>query len=92
MKDKKTVQKSIRMTETISQYIEAVQGNGFNEKFENLVLYLIENNNLKNEIECNKQTIQTLNYEIAQKKKILGQLSVLDNLINELLNTAKGNF
>lgn len=89
MIEKKSVQKSIRMTKTISQHIEAVPGNGFNEKFENLVSYLIENNNLEKEIELNKKAIQHLNSEIATKKKILVQLSAIENLINELLNTAK---
>lgn len=35
---KKEVQKSIRMTNEVAAYIEGMPGDGFNEKFERLVL------------------------------------------------------
>lgn len=35
---KKTVQKSIRLSEDVLAYIEAAPGDGFNNKFENIIL------------------------------------------------------
>lgn len=36
--EKKEFMRSIRMTKTIKDYVEQAEGNGFNDKFEKLVL------------------------------------------------------
>ena len=41
--EKKEFAKSLRMTATVKQYVESFEGNGFNEKFENLVLFCLAN-------------------------------------------------
>ena len=45
MKEKKTVQKSIRMTPRVDNYVNSFPGESFNEKFENLVLFVMEHEN-----------------------------------------------
>lgn len=42
MKSPKNIQKSIRITEKVAEYIEQQNGEGFNEKFCNMVMYCME--------------------------------------------------
>lgn len=52
MKEKKSVSKSIRMTESVYSIVNACDGKGFNEKFENLVLQIrTEQKQLKRDME-----------------------------------------
>lgn len=39
MNEKKVNSRSVRMTNTVKDFVEAQEGNGFNEKFENMVLF-----------------------------------------------------
>ena len=36
--DKKSIAKSVRLTQEVFDYIDSAPGNGFNEKFENIIL------------------------------------------------------
>ena len=56
--EKKEFMRSIRMTKTIKDYVEQAEGNGFNDKFEKLVL------------KCKKEEPE-LDHRIAQKKEEL---------------------
>lgn len=38
----KSIQKTIRLTETVYDYINSMEGDGFNQKFENAILILME--------------------------------------------------
>ena len=42
MSDRKTINKSIRLTPKVYNYIDSHPGNGFNEKFENIILEAME--------------------------------------------------
>ena len=48
--EKKEFMRSIRMTKTIKEYVEQAEGNGFNDKFEKLVL------------KCTVKTLRSLSY------------------------------
>lgn len=88
-KEKKSISRSIRMTPTVYSIVDKFNGNGFNEKFENLVLYcqkeekkikkaineLQKNYNLL--IERKNKEIDHLNKEIDDKRTVLKDL---DNL------------
>ena len=56
--EKKEFMRSIRMTKTIKDYVEQAEGNGFNDKFEKLVL------------KCKNEEPE-LDHRIAQKKEEL---------------------
>lgn len=38
-KEKKSISRSVRMTPTVYDIVDSFEGNGFNEKFQNIVLY-----------------------------------------------------
>jgi len=38
-KEKKSISRSIRMTQTVFDIVSSFEGDGFNEKFENLVMF-----------------------------------------------------
>lgn len=44
---KKTNMKSIRLSDEVLEYIENFEGNGFNQKFENLVLFCMKEEDQK---------------------------------------------
>ena len=69
MKEKKTVQKSIRMTPRVDNYVNSFPGEGFNEKFENLVLFVMEHeNNIQKNIGNANQHLISLNNLIENKE------------------------
>lgn len=69
MAAKKNNSKSIRLSDTVLEYIEKSEGRGFNEKFENIILYAMES-------EPNRiKEIAFLDEQIAKKKKELQKLS-----------------
>ena len=61
MDNRKSINKSVRLTPKVYNYIESYQGNGFNEKFENIILEAME---LEEE---RKKRIQVLDGMIADK-------------------------
>lgn len=77
IKEKKEHSRSIRMTNTVKEFIDSQDGNGFNEKFENLVLY------------C-KANLPKLESQIKEKEKQLKELATKfekqQNILNEIDN------
>ena len=61
MDNRKSINKSVRLTPKVYNYIESYKGNGFNEKFENIILEAME---LEEE---RKKRIQALDDMIADK-------------------------
>lgn len=61
---KKRNSKSIRLSDEILHYIENYEGTGFNEKFENIILFCMRSEaDLKNRIEDLEMQINDLNNE-----------------------------
>ena len=83
----KNIQKCVRMTEEIFCYLDNYKGNGFNEKFENLVLFALVEENAK------KKRLLELDAEIVQREKKLRLLSdkayQLDRNLYQALNLEK---
>lgn len=83
----KNIQKCVRMTEEILCYVDSYMGTGFNEKFENLVLFALVEENAK------KQRLLELDAEIEQRQKKLRLLSdkayQLDRNLYQALNLEK---
>lgn len=86
MKEKKSVQKSIRMTQRINDYVNSFSGDGFNEKFENLVLFVMEReNDINDNIDKKTQQLADLNKQIEKKHKILSKLQRIETQVNYLI-------
>lgn len=83
----KNNQKCVRMSDEVLQYIETFEGKGFNEKFENLVLFALKEEKVK------KESLKILDAEIDQRRKKLGVLSdkayQLDRNLYQALNLEK---
>lgn len=87
MKEKKTIQKSIRMTPQVNNYVTTFSGNGFNEKFENLVLFVMENEQkIKKDIDDANFLLMNLDQQIQKKHEILSSLQQIEMKVNQLLN------
>lgn len=71
MKELKDYQRTIRMTQTTRKYLEESEGNGLNEKFENLVhaAYIKEK-----ELKERNVYLEEENKELEQELKIKRQL------------------
>lgn len=98
-KEKKTISRSIRMTETVYNIVNKYGGNGFNEKFENMVLYCFrEEKRIKAAIkeqqemyklrqaQCDRE-ITNINKRIDEKREVLNKVSDLAEGIENLLKT-----
>lgn len=75
MSEKKSINKSIRLSPKIYNYIDAHPGNGFNEKFENIILEAMEFEDDR------KRRMEYLDEKINMK---LEQISVLEDKIKSL--------
>lgn len=87
MKEKKTIQKSIRMTPRVNDYVNQFSGEGFNEKFENLVLFVMEREQTINQkINAANNHLDALNKEIRRKNEIVSILQRIEFQVNHLIN------
>ena len=73
----KNISKSIRLSERVYEYIESYEGNGFNQKFENIILFAMEG-----EIQAQKR-LDYLEHIISVRNEEL-------NKLNHNLNKARG--
>ena len=72
---KKTNMKSVRLSDQVMDYVINFEGEGFNQKFENLVLFCMEQE------ESKKQRIALLDQQIAKQYK---KLDVLQQISSEI--------
>lgn len=82
----KSYLRSIRMTETVRGYVEKHPGNGFNEKFENLVLYFMaREQEHESRISFLFDEINRLNDLISEKRVLLQQLERISSIVESVL-------
>ena len=72
--DKKNISKSVRLTEEVFKLVDNYQGDGFNQKFENLVLDYFHS------VTTRKEKLKALDKEIKAKQ------NTIDNIQKEILN------
>lgn len=101
MKERKSISKSVRMTQQIYDTVCKFEGNGFNEKFENLVQFCCKKEkdikqaikNQENIFENQKahsiKTINTLNTKINEQKEFLKEMSDISETIEEVICLAE---
>ena len=65
--------KSVRMTDAVLAYVESMDGKGFNEKFENMVLYAMKTEKDR------ERHIAILDDEIARKRDMLYKLRQMED-------------
>lgn len=73
--------KSVRMTDKVYEYVQTFQGEGFNQKFENMVLYFMEHEKQK------RETIMELDKQIAEKSRDLRKLEKGKELMDDVLES-----
>lgn len=85
-KEKKTIIRSVRITQTVYDIVDNFEGNGFNEKFQNLILYCFkEKDKVRDDVqkaqEHFKNTEKQYKNSIAiNNKKLEQQQDILDKL------------
>lgn len=83
---KKTVQKSIRISEEVARYIDKQEGNGFNEKFCNMVLYCMEHEaEINKRVRVAEEQLEFLEKKLNEKEDILIKLENLSHFVNSCL-------
>ena len=75
---KKNNLKSVRRSDQVMDYVITVEGDGFNQKFENLVLFCMEQEETK------KQKIAFLDQQIVKQYKKLNALRQLTSKISDV--------
>lgn len=75
---KKNNLKSVRLSDQVMDYVINFEGNGFNQKFENLVLFCMEQEEIK------KQKIAFLDQQIVKQYKKLNALRQLTSKISDV--------
>ena len=69
MAAKKKNQKSVRLSDEVLEYIEKAEGNGFNEKFENIIL------RAKKDEPRLEESLKRLNKQVEEKRSQLYAIS-----------------
>ena len=84
MSEKKNILKSIRLSETVFCYIDDFEGNGFNQKFENLIMYCMTAlPNLNDRITERREELDKLEKDIQSAKYLLDKLKGIEWCINK---------
>lgn len=82
----KNIQKSIRISEEVSAYIEKQEGNGFNEKFCNMVLYCMEHEaEIKKKVTAAEKRLAIVEKHINENHKLLEQLESISRFVSSCL-------
>lgn len=85
--EKKEFSRSVRMTKTIKEYVEQVEGNGFNDKFEKLVLKCKkEEPELDNRIAQKKEELKRIEQNLRKRQTIVIALDRLKQDINRYVD------
>lgn len=82
----KNVQKSIRISEDVLKYIEKQDGNGFNEKLCNMVLYCMEHEaEIKKRVKSAEKRLEFVEKQISEKHDILEKLEAISRFVSSCL-------
>ncbi len=84
MTEKKCVAKSIRITQELYDFISNYKGNGFNEKFSNIISFCFKKEKELNKVIAQRtKELDDLNTKIAEKRKLLTMLNQLENALEQ---------
>lgn len=86
MNQPKNVQKSIRISEDVLKYIEKQEGNGFNEKLCNMVLYCMEHEaDIKKKVSAAENRLEFVEKQISEKRDMLEKLESISRFVGSCL-------
>lgn len=75
------------MTARVKGFVEDFQGEGFNEKFENLVIYCLENKNeIDQKIEEGMQILKKQSDKITNNRKLLDKIDWIGRYIEQTVS------
>ena len=84
----KNVQKSIRISEDVAKYIEKQEGNGFNEKLCNMVLYCMEHEaDIRKKVSAVENSLEFVEKQICEKRDLLEKLESISRFVNSCLRS-----
>jgi len=87
---KKEIAKSIRMTNEVHKIVESFQGDGFNEKFENLVHFCLrEEKEIKKRIKEQQRTYEANEKRLDLQRKVLTDLENIARSVKFLTDISK---
>jgi len=94
------IAKSIRVEQKVFDYIEAYQGEGFNEKFENIIIFAMETEkktlarlkSIEDDIIVNKKTSSKLSDEILKQRVVVSRLDNIFRICDEMDRQIKNYF
>lgn len=90
MKEKKEYSRSVRMTETVRNFVESQNGEGFNEKFENMVLYAMKSiPDIEKQLDEKQKRLQQINKEIAKKQSLQTELETMQRNLEYVFRKAE---
>lgn len=86
IKEKKSISRSVRMTQTVYDIVDSFEGNGFNEKFQNLVLYCFkEKDKVRQDIKRAQDRFKRTEKEYQNRiEKNHEKLKEQQNVLNKL--------
>ncbi len=77
----KNVQKSIRISEDVAKYIEKQEGNGFNEKLCNMVLYCMEHEaDIRKKISAAENRLES----VEKRNNVPGNRAIVRNELQKI--------
>jgi hypothetical protein len=87
MKENKSISRSIRMTETVHDYVQRQIGTGFNQKFQNLCFrFMWEEAELDRRIKEKRKLLESLDKRIYKVQEVL---SSSEGLVRYMESTQK---
>lgn len=92
--NKKSIHRSIRITDDAARYIDGFDGESFNKKLENMIIgfqtnFKKERNNLdkiKRERQAAEERLITLNEKIRNRKRLLDNLNTIERYVSYCIN------
>ena len=83
----KSIQKSIRITKEVYDYIDQQDGDGFNEKLCNMVMYCMKKqSDIKKRVSAAEKELKECEKLIYQKQDILAKLHRIESFVNNCCN------
>lgn len=78
------------MTNTVKEFVEGQEGQGFNEKFENMVLFCMENlPEIEKQIAAKQKHLKELSTKISKQQNIINEIDSMKWNIEQVINRAK---
>ncbi len=85
IKEKKENSRSIRMANTVKEFVEQQQGEGFNEKFENMVLYCMAKlPELESQIANKEKQLKDLTIKLEKQKGIINEIDTIKRNLDNM--------